>query len=271
MRNEELSSGYAKELRRVEPDVRVRIFDFLPGNIPILNAWLRQMESASPAVSILFPVTRNGGSRSEANLELRDVLAKHHLQYGFRVVNFVICPPEALEEPIEEWKREFAEFAEWSWEIKDSVGTMGLWPYRFGRYIDIYPRHEAQGVVDEQRKTGLVIPASTVAATLAFAVAAPEVAIPLAVVAAPFAGFAAAVFFLSRRWRRDEPYEDSGEASEGSEAISGRALGKRSTSTLEVVPMSPQLIRHAAKSSQEKQNSTFPYFHSTFASHVSLV
>ena len=104
-------------------------------------------------MSILFPVTGNGGSQSKTNLQLRDVLARHHLQYGFHVVNFVICPTvkEALEAPIEEWKREFAEFAEWSWEIKDSAGTVGLW----------------RGQVDRQREASLVIPASTVGAVLA--------------------------------------------------------------------------------------------------------
>ena len=156
MRNEKVSSSYAEGLRRVEPDVEVRHVYF-PRKVPVDISGLCQLlelaKSGSPAMSILFPVTGNGGSQSETNLQLRDVLARHHLQYGFHVVNFVICPTvkEALEAPIEEWKREFAEFAEWSWEIKDSAGTVGLW----------------RGQVDRQREASLVIPASTVGAVLA--------------------------------------------------------------------------------------------------------
>ena len=189
MRNKELSSGYAKELRRVEPDVAVRIFHFVPTEIPVLNELLHQMERVSAAMSILFPVTGNGGSRSEANLQLKNVLAEHHLQYGFRAVNFVICPTATggLEAPIEEWKREFAEFAEWSWEIKDSVGTMGMW------------RGQVAGgqVADEAMDLAPFAPATT-ATLAAIVVAAP-------VVGAPFAAAVAAHAFW--RWirRRDPP------------------------------------------------------------------
>lgn len=126
------------------------------------------MEGVSAAMSILFPVTGNGGSRSEANLQLKTVLAEH----GFHAVNFIICPTvkEALEAPIEEWKREFAEFAEWSWEIKDSAGTVGLW----------------RGQVDRQREASLVIPASTVGAGLALLAANLTVSTALDIDTRPF-------------------------------------------------------------------------------------
>ncbi len=155
------------------------------------------MESASPAVSILFPVTGNGGSRSEANWQLYHALAAHHLQYGFRVVNFVICPTlkEALEAPIEEWRKEFAEFAAWSWAIKDSVGTMGLWRGCLW-----------QGqVVDRPTSAGVAVAAFAVSAV---AVTVPIFA-PLTVAAVAVAGAAARLFsWISRRdppwrfWRR---------------------------------------------------------------------
>ena len=170
VRNEKALSSYAQVVRRVEPDVEVRIVHFarkVPVDISGLCELLQQAKSGSPAMSILFPVTGNGGSQSETNLQLRDVLARHHLQYGFHVVNFIICPTvkEALEAPIEEWKREFAEFAEWSWEIKDSAGTVGLW----------------RGQVDRQREASLV---STVGAVLALLAGALAIAAAYAVAAA---------------------------------------------------------------------------------------
>lgn len=145
-------------------------------------------------MSILFPVTGNGVSQSETNLQLRDVLARHHLQYGFHVVNFIICPTvkEALEAPIEEWKREFAEFAEWSWDIKDSVGTLGLWR---GHVVEFEPR--AMGVPTVATLGGIagVIVGAIVAAPAATAVVGPLVA----------AAISGAVF--GWRWisRRDQP------------------------------------------------------------------
>ena len=162
-------------------------------------------------MSILFPVTGNGGSRSEANLQLKNVLAEHHLQYGFRAVNFVICPTATggLEAPIEEWKREFAEFAEWSWEIKDSVGTMGMW------------RGQVAGgqVADEAMDLAPFAPATT-ATLAAIVVAAP-------VVGAPFAAAVAAHAFW--RWirRRDPPW---------------RFWRSQSTGRFHAIPLPPKQI-----------------------------